>query len=147
MSVPARERVALKLKFNIFTCMKAKVTCEVDLKWTKVRVIFSKGILYINFRKKNTVSSNDESVSEGSAPTRGPPTEVRMTQDLPRNGIQMVLYLPPSYEETLQTSAADGSAFRESTAVFGFNNCSRNGNTLAWTTGLPPPYEDVIRTS
>ena len=73
-----------------------------------------------------------------------------MTQDSPPNGIQMFLYLPPSYEEALQTSAADGSAFGESTAAFDFNNCSRNGNILAWTTGLPPScpsYEDVMRNS
>ena len=64
----------------------------------------------------------------------------RMTQN-PQDGIQMVLPLPPSYEEALQTSAPDGS---NSTVAFGFTNCNKNENVSVRTISLPPSYEDVI---
>ena len=67
-----------------------------------------------------------------------------MTQDSPRNGIQMVLNLPPSYEEALQTSAADDSAFREATVAFDVRACNRNRDTFVRTISLPPSYEDAV---
>ena len=103
------------------------------------------------FRKKNTVSNNDEHGRDGSSSARvqielqnTQCAGLRMTQDSPRNGFQMMLHLPPSYEEALRTSAADGSTFREATVAFGFSDYSRDGDTFVRTIGLPPSYEDVV---
>ena len=104
-----------------------------------------------DFRKKNTVSNSDEQGRDGSSSARvqielqnTQCAELRMTQDSPRNGIQMVLNLPPSYEEALRTSAADDSAFREATVAFDFRDCNRNRDTFVRTISLPPSYEDAV---
>ena len=101
-----------------------------------------------SFRKRNSVRHSDERGRDGSAATRVQielqntrSTGPRMTQNSPRNDIQMVLPLPPSYEEVLQTSAPDGS---NSTVAFGFSD-SRNRDVLVRTISLPPSYEEAIQ--
>ena len=67
-----------------------------------------------------------------------------MTQGSQQNGIEVVLSLPPSYEEALRTSAADDSAFREVTIGYGISDCNGNGDSFSRTISLPPSYEDAI---
>ena len=65
-----------------------------------------------------------------------------MPQRLPHNTTEMVLKLPPSYEEAMRTSVADGSAFGEPIAALGFNDHNRNRDIFASRISLPPSYED-----
>ena len=67
-----------------------------------------------------------------------------MTQDPQQNDIDIVLPLPPSYEEALRTSAADGSTLREAMVPFGVNECHSNRDVFVRTISLPPFYEEVI---
>ena len=70
-----------------------------------------------------------------------------MTQGSQQNGIEVVLSLPPSYEEALRTSAEDDSAFREVTIGYGISDCNGNGDSFSRTISLPPSYEESIHNS